>query len=156
MMYYEYFGLHDKIEEDSNINYDEVKVAPMNEWVKADEKHPILGTYALATCLGLIISDKENTYLMHITISKKELTKDIITSLKDHPQVLIIPGFYTEIAMVNELEAYLLNLNPELTVRTLNLSEFRNEEYESIEFFYDTRNKSFVKGDFSQIIGKGR
>ena len=43
MTYYDYYGMHDVVEEYADIDYDKVKIASMNERVESDEEHPILG-----------------------------------------------------------------------------------------------------------------
>lgn len=156
MTYYDYYGMHDVVEEYADINYDKVKIASMNERVESDEEHPILGTYALASCIGLIASDKNKTYLLHVGTDYHDLIQDTLNLLQGVLQVLIIPGYYTEMESIEGLTNDLKECDPNLQIRTLNLSEFRNEEFTSIEFLYDTRRKEFIKGDFDCLLGRGR
>ena len=115
-----------------------------------------MGTYALASCIGLIASDKNKTYLLHVGTDYHDLIQDTLNLLQGVLQVLIIPGYYTEMESIAGLTNDLKKCDPDLQIRTLNLSEFRNEEFTSIEFLYDTRRKEFIKGDFDRLLGRGR
>ena len=156
MTYYDYYGMHDVVEEYADIDYDKVSVAEMNERVESDKEHPILGTYALASCIALIFSDENKTYLLHVGTDYQSLIQDTLNLLQENRQVLVIPGYYTEMETIALLTNYLKECDRDLQIRTLNLSEFRNEEYTSIEFLYDTRRKEFIKGNFNELLGRGR
>ena len=156
MTYYETNNLNPIINDVMEVDETKVRLASMNEVIKSDENHPIIGTYALATCLCLILTDGINTYLMHILNDYEVLLKIALHSLNTEKECILIPGYYTENAKINEVLAFLKNNDPDIKITILNLSAYRNEEYESIEFLYDTKSKAFIKADFDKLLGKGR
>ncbi len=155
MTYYEMHEIHPIIEEQP-ININEVKLARMDEVIKEDENHSLLGTFALATCLCLIIADQKDTYLMHILDGYEKKIKSILNKLTRKRKCLIIPGLQTQITKITELTLFLKRLDKDIEIEVLNLSEFRNDEYESIEFVFDTKTKTFIKTDFDKLLGRGR
>ena len=156
MTYYEIEPIHNSIDAITQVDPDRVLLARMNEMVKCDKDHPLIGTYALSTCLCLILYDENNTYLMHILNDYEQILKKVINSLNENKKCLLIPGLYTEMTKIREVSIFLKRIDPNMEIEVLNLSEFMNAEYESIEFLYNTENKEFIKPDFSELLGKGR
>ena len=156
MTYYEMRPLHESIDTITQVNPESVLLAKMNEVIKSDEDHPLIGTYALATCFCLILYDENNTYLMHIINDYEEIIKKVLGCLYEDKKCLLIPGFYTEMTKIAEVSLFLKRIEPHMEIQVLNLSEFINNDYESIEFLYDTQNKEFIKPDFHELLGKER
>lgn len=156
MTYYEMQPLHPIMESIKKINSQSVLLASMNEVIKSDESHPLLGTYALATCFCLIIYDKKDTYLIHTINDYEVKVNSIIESLGKNKKCILIPGLYTEMTKIAEVSLFLKRIEPHMEIQVLNLSEFINDDYESIEFLYDTQNKEFIKPNFNELLGKGR
>lgn len=156
MTYYEIHGNHPVVKESMPVNIEELKLARMNEVIKADDKHPLLGTYALATCLCLIFIDKDNTYLAHIIDNYEKQVKDILNHMDKDYVCLLIPGASTEMTKIAEITLFLKKIDPQISIKVINLSEYRNEEYESIEFIYNTKDKTFIKTNFDILLGKER
>ena len=156
MTYYEMQPLHPIMESIKKINSQSVFLASMNEVIKSDESHPLLGTYALATCFCLIIYDEKDTYLIHTINDYEVKVNSIIESLGKNKKCILIPGLYTEMTKIAEVSLFLKRIEPHMEIQVLNLSEFINDDYESIEFLYDTENKEFIKPNFNELLGKGR
>lgn len=143
-------------------NLNSIKVADMNEYVLATPTTPLIGTYALATCLGLIMYDEHNHFaLAHISSDYKNLISQMLRQMINTApiHVIIIPGYDTYPEKIYEIIAYLKDHNNfslyDFDIEIKYIPEYLEENTQSIEFAFDTRTKTFIKVDYDKILFKG-
>lgn len=97
--------------------YDKLQLADMNALVVSTKEKPIVGTWALATCHGILLYDKKNkiAILGHAStdymLLLEEMIKQINQGNKTYWQYMIIPGNYRvmdkQMEITAELSSYL-------------------------------------------------
>ena len=142
-----------------DIDFDLLITASMNKYVCSSKEHPILGTYALATCIGIIIYDDYGNFnLAHIASEYELIIKRMVKNMKNtNPiKVIIIPGYYTRVETIYEIIEYLKSrenfLYYDFEIEIKILKNYINEELPSIEFAFDTRTKEFIKPDYDKYL----
>ena len=100
--------------------------------VSSKEK-PIIGTYALATCMAIIITDHETYALAHILNDYENLIYEMVNLFKKGSlSVMIIPGFYKDYERITKLIAFLNNhqnfLYYDFNIELKDLTEFINKD----------------------------
>ena len=149
----------DKPKDISNVNFDLLAVASMNEYVLASTDKPILGTTALASCTGIIIYDKNGNYsLGHLSTNYKNVIEGMVNNIDKNSKikVIIIPGFYTTPRKIYEIKEFLkldyAEHDFEIEIKILN--EYINKEFTSIEFAFDTRTEEFIMPNYNEYFKK--
>lgn len=139
-----------------------IAIANMNEYVLSSPDKPIIGTYALAACIGIIVKDNDGNYaIAHISDNYEGMLLEMIKKLSNTGpmQAMIIPGTYTRDEQIEELINFLRNkdyfLLYDFEIKVQKLPGFKNSAYESIEFGFDTRTEEFIKLDYDKILNKG-
>ncbi len=137
-------------------------IAGMNEYVLSSLDKPVIGTYALASCMGILIKDNDGNYaLAHIIDNYEGMLLEMIKKLSNTGpmKAIIIPGFYTRDEQIEKLISFLKNkdyfLLYDFEIKVQKLPGFKNSAYESIEFGFDTRTGEFIKLDYDKILSKG-
>lgn len=150
-------------EKESQVDLEQIKIAGMNEIVIATDDYPIIGTYALATCVGIIITDKRGTYALgHILNDYDILIKEMLKPMqnKNPLSVTLIPGTKTSKEKLEEIIKFLNNrkifLTYDFDIEIKNLKHFENGRFHSIEFAYDTSKQEFLKPNYDELILSNR
>lgn len=161
-----YYDLHPTNlppEKESTIKLEEIRIANMNEIVFASDNHPIIGTYALATCVGIIMTDNKGNYCLgHILNDYDILINDMLKPMqnKENISVTIIPGTYTTPEKLEEIITFLNNremfLPYNFAITIKKLKHFENQKFHSIEFAYDTTKNEFIKPNYDDLIFSNR
>lgn len=159
---------HDKekrnIKLTDNIDLSLLNAISMNEYTFATKEKPIIGTYALASCLGIIIGDNHGNYaIAHILNDYDKIIKSMLKGMVNDSilKVILIPGYDTRTSKIYEIIEYLKSRDNfflyDFDIEIKNLSNYINEETESIEFAFDIRTKEFVKPNYNEYLeSRGR
>lgn len=151
------------LKEDDNIDLNLINIANMNEIVFSTPSRPLIGTYALATCVGIIITDDNGNYsLGHILNNYDLLIHEMLKKMQNiNPiKIILIPGIYTTNQKLKEIIKFLnicqkiLNYNFEIQIK--DLRNFKNRRFHSIEFAFDTRTKEYLKPNYDELILQNR
>lgn len=151
-----------KIKENDPVDFDLISVANMYEYVVSTKERPIIGTYGLATCVGILINDDSDTYVLgHIISSYEDMLKNIISNMNQSKpiKIILIPGHDTVMSKLEEIITFLKTKenfpNTEFNIKIQNLQEYLDLKTESIEFAFDTRTKEFIKPDYNELFLEG-
>lgn len=151
--YYDFHKNKNKLKEIDEINLELMKTAEMNTYVKATTEKPILGTYGLGPCLGLIISDEKNYCLGHIGTEYQDIILRMFKEMQtENIKITIIPGTLTTLSKINEIKNYIKLFPYNIECELKDLGAYTNKQCEGIEFAYDTRTNEFLKPDFDKYI----
>ncbi len=126
----------------------------------SSKEKPIIGTYALASCMAIIITDHKTYALAHILNDYESLIYEMVNLFeKGNLSVMIIPGFYKDYERITKLIAFLNDhqnfLYYDFNIELKDLKEFINPEFSSIEFAFDTRTQKFINVDYDTLLKEG-
>lgn len=126
-------------------------IASMDEFVVATNDSPIIGTFALATCVGLLMYDDSGHYaLAHILHDYEIIIKKMLTFMENKApiHIILVPGYDTTGEKLIEIIQFLKNkdhfLLYDFDIEIKRLIEFLDTKTMSIEFKYDTINNKFI------------
>ena len=95
-----------------------MKFVDMNEYFVSDEQHKIIGTYALATCSGILLYDRKNKVgaVGHVNSHWFELCVYMSCSIKaEEIEYLVIPGYdrvkLSDFEIKDNIESFFKNCN---------------------------------------------
>lgn len=117
------------------------------------EDKPIIGTQALATCIGVLLYSEEmkKAIVAHVAPAQTDIIQPIVKLMIDNNLVdtpikcMIIPGYYEEHYGTKQfLEKNFKCYKPFESKEITDNSVRTNEEFTSREFAFDTRTGKFV------------
>lgn len=129
----------------------------------SSEEQPIIGTVALATCVGLILYSEEHkkAIVAHVAPGQTDIISQIVDLIIQNDLVetkmkyKIIPGYYqehygTRAYLEKNFKCYIPFDDKEMGPDAIEI----NEEFTSKQFAFDARTGKFVTKqiDFDQVI----
>ncbi len=148
---------------EDNISLNNINIASMNEVVYATPENPIIGAYALATCLGIIITDGHGHYALgHILNDYDLLIHKMLKQMENTNalKVSLIPGKNTTKNKLEEIIKHLSNhkkfLYYDFEIEIKDLRNYENQRFHSIEFAYNTKTNEYLKPNYDELILSNR
>lgn len=129
------------------------ELVSMYEAEVSTEDRPIIGTDALATCVGVLIynENKKQAIVAHVAPEQYEILYKILDLLiqndwlSDNIKYLVIPGYYEEHYNTKEyLEDALSSFEKMLDYKKINNGIKINEKYTCHYFAFDSRTGNFI------------
>lgn len=133
-----------------------LNLVDMNEIDISTDDKPIIGTYALATCVGVLLYDEtqKKAIVCHCSSNYElmiEKLKKFISYYefnKNNVKYLIVPGYYKSGYLVDEyLEHFCKSYSNFESFEKDLISDFAiesSDEFTSCQFAFDSRNGKFV------------
>ncbi|MBE6154795.1 MAG: hypothetical protein E7163_04415 [Firmicutes bacterium] len=154
---YTYYDFHKnkyKPKEIDEIDLNLLNSADMNSYVLSTIDTPIIGTYGLGPCVGLLFEDDiNNSCLGHIAADYEQIIINMFSEMKSNNiKITLVPGSFTTLRKINAIRNYIHTFPFNIDYELKDLGSYLNKECEGIEFAYDTRTKKFIKPDFDKYI----
>ena len=133
--------------------YEKSIIVSMNDAEISSEEKYIIGTSALATCIGVLLysEDKKRAIVAHVAPDGLEITTKIAKLIIDNNlqdtiiKYKIIPGYYEEHYNTKErLEKSFKQFIPFTSDEIPNSAIIKNEKYTSNEFIFDALAGKFI------------
>lgn len=139
-----------------------VKLVNMNEVGITTKENPIIGTYALATCFGILLYDEENkeAIVAHISTDIVSVILKIFDLIKVNKKRVfkyaIIPGYYSQKSDPYDIKNKLIKLFEDAQTDNIKFEQIKNIPKDAIkkdlttpsfEFAFDSRTGKFVSDE---------
>lgn len=141
-----------------------LKLVGMNEAGITTKENPIIGTFALATCFGILLYDEEakEAIVAHVSTDIVPTILKIFDLIKVNQKRVfkyaIIPGYYSEKEDPYDIKSTLRKLFEDIQTGNIKFEQFKNIPKDAIkkdintpsfEFAFDSRNGKFITDKIS-------